>query len=117
VRIAGYVTIDGKRVAIPDEGTRPVEPIEDVGEQVIITPKRIEPHLLFCDVKTRLTFTNLTSVPQQLTFVNDGSWRSPKIAPGGTWQYTPTFGILYYFVTNTGLQAAFQASAPLPGNP
>ncbi|MGD0084192.1 MAG: hypothetical protein ABSD78_13475 [Acidimicrobiales bacterium] len=117
VGIAGYVTISGKKVAVPDEGTRPVQPIEDVGEQILITPKRIEPHLLFCQVGFRLTFTNLTSVPQQLTFANDGGWRSPVIAPGGTWHYTPNNGISYYIVTNTKLQASFQASVPIPGNP
>jgi hypothetical protein len=115
--IAGYVTIDGKKVAIPDEVDQPIRPVEDVGEQVIITPKAIEPGLLWCQVKYRLTFTNLTSVPQQLRFVNDGGWRSPIIPPGGTWHYTPIFGISYYYVTSTGLHARFQASAPLAGNP
>jgi hypothetical protein len=117
VGVAGYVTIDGKKVAVPDEITKPIQPIEDVGEQIIITPKAIEPHLLFCQVKYRLTFTNLTSVTQQLTFTNDGGWRSPKIAPGGTWHFTPHYGISYHFVTNTHLEADFHASAPLPGNP
>jgi hypothetical protein len=115
--IAGYVTINGRKVAIPDEGTKPIQPSDGVGEQVIITPKAIEPHLLWCQVKYRMTFTNLTSVPQQLKFVNDGGWRSPKIPPGDSWHYTPTYGISYYYVTNTGLQARFQASAPIPGNP
>jgi hypothetical protein len=117
VGIAGYVAIDGRRVAIPDEGTRPIDPVEDVGEQIIITPKAIEPHRLFCQVKRQLTFTNLTTVPQQLRFVNDGNWRSPTIAPGATWHYTPTFGISFYYKTMTGLQATFQASAPISGNP
>jgi hypothetical protein len=117
VGVAGYVTIDGKKVAIPDEGTKPIQPIEDVGEQIIITPKAIEPHLLFCQVKYRLTFTNLTSVTQQLTFTNDGGWHSPKIVPGGTWHFTPHYGISYQIVTNTHLEADFHASVPLPGNP
>ena len=117
MRIARYVTIDGRRIAVPDEGTRPIDTVEDVGEQIIITPKAIEPHRLFCQLKRRLTFTNLTTVPQQLRFVNDGNWRSPTIAPGGTWYYTPTFGISFYYKTMTGLQATFQASAPIPGNP
>lgn len=115
--IAGYITIDGRKVAVPDEGTRPIQAIEDVGEQINITPKAIEPHLLFCQVKYRLTFTNLTSVPQRLKFVNDGGWRSPVIPPGQNWHFTPIFGISYYYVSNTGLQATFQASAPIPGNP
>jgi len=115
--IAGYITILGRRVAIPDEGKRPIDPIEDVGQQVIITQKAIEPHRLFCDLRTRLTFTNLTPVPQLLTFVNDGGWHSPKIPPGGRWSYTPAYGISYYYTTATGLQATFQASAPIAGNP
>jgi hypothetical protein len=117
VRIGGYVTINGKKVAIPDEGTKPIQPSEGVGEQIIITPTAIEPHLLFCQVKYRMTFTNLTSVPQQLRFVNDGGWRSPEISPGGAWHYTPIDGISYLYRTNTGLEARFQASAPIPGNP
>jgi len=117
VGTAGYVVINGKKVAVPDEGTRPVRLTEDVGEQILITPTRIEPHLLFCQVGLRLTFTNLTSVPQQLTFVNDGGWRSPVIAPGDAWHYTPRNALSFYFVTNTKLQATFQASAPIPGNP
>jgi hypothetical protein len=114
VKIAGYVTIDGKKVAVPDEGDRPIQPVVGVGEEVIITPRAIEPHMLWCVVNYRMTFTNLTSVPQQLHFVNDGGWRSPKIPPGGTWHFTPKFGISYYYVTDTGLQARFQASAPVP---
>ncbi|MFZ0170714.1 MAG: hypothetical protein WAL04_03425 [Acidimicrobiales bacterium] len=110
VRYSGYVTIKGKKVGIPEEGTTPISLVENVGEQIIITPSRIEPHLLFAQVDYRLTFTNLTSAPQRLRFVNDGNWRSPAIPPGGTWHYTPRDGISYYFVTSTGLQATFQAS-------
>jgi len=117
IRIAGYVTINGRKVGVPDEGRLPVQPNEGVGEQVNITPNRIEPYLLFCQVKYPMNFTNLTSVPQQLRFVNDGGWRSPEIPPGGTWHYTPTYGISYLYKTNTGLEARFQASAPIPGNP
>jgi hypothetical protein len=117
VGVAGYVVIHGRRVAVPDEGTRPVRPTVDVGEQILITPTRIEPHLLFCQIGFKLTFTNLTPVAQRLTFVNDGGWRSPLIPPGKAWTYTPKNGLSYYYVTNTKLQASFQASAPIPGNP
>jgi hypothetical protein len=117
VGYSGYVTIDGRRVGVPEEGSRPINPVQGVGEQIIITPKAIEPHFLYCQVDLKLTFTNLTSVPQELVFVNDGGWRSPKIPPGGKWIYTPRNGISFYYVTKSGLQARFQASAPLPGNP
>ncbi len=117
VGYSGYVTIDGRKIGIPEEGTRPISPAQGVGEQIIITPKAIEPHFLYCQVDFKLTFTNLTSVPQQLVFVNDGGWHSPKIPPGGKWIYTPRNGISFYYVTKSGLQARFQASAPLPGNP
>jgi hypothetical protein len=110
VGYSGYVTIKGKKVGVPEEGSKPISPLQGVGEQIIITPKRLEPHLLFAEIGFRLTFTNLTSVPQRLRFVNDGNWRSPAIPPGGTWHYTPRFGLSYYYVTATGLQATFQVS-------
>jgi hypothetical protein len=117
VGYSGYVTIDGKRIGIPEEGSRPISPVQGVGEQIIITPKAIEPHFLYCQVDFKLTFTNLTAVPQELVFVNDGGWHSPKIPAGGKWIYTPRNGISFYYLTKSGLQARFQASAPLPGNP
>jgi hypothetical protein len=118
VGIAGYVIINGKKVAIPDErGDRPVQAGSDVGEEMLITPDAIKPKQLFCQVHERLTVTNLTDQPQRLHFVNDGGWYSPVIAPGEAWHYTPKYGLEYDVVTGGGLQADFQASAPLPGNP
>jgi hypothetical protein len=118
VGTAGHVVINGRSVRIPDErGDQPVRTGTDVGEQILIFPKRIEPHLLFCEVGFRLTFTNLTTVPQRLHFVNDGGWWSPSIPPGGVWHFTPKNGISFYYVTNTHLQATFQASTNITGNP
>jgi hypothetical protein len=111
--VAGYVTIDGKKIAVPDErGHQPVQSVEDIGEEILITPAGFKPHLLFAETGMTVTFTNLTTVAQRLHFPTTGNWSSPLIPPGGVWHYRPKFGISYYYVNQKAQNASFVVSAP-----
>jgi hypothetical protein len=111
--VAGYVTIRGKKVAVPyEQDHRQVQKVEDVGEEILITPAGFEPHLLFAETGMTVVFTNLTPVAQRLRFPAESNFSSPLIAPGATWRYRPKYGISYYYVNQKGQNASFVVSPP-----
>jgi hypothetical protein len=115
---AQYVTIDGKKIRVPTElKTYPINPNSDHGQQVIIESRSFVPALLYAN-SGDIVFTNLTTTPQQLTFVN---WPSPKtplvtpeIAPGSTYSFHHV-GTLALKVTGSNGSFVYLNIATIPG--
>jgi len=87
--VAKSVTIDGKAVAVPTEdGTDPIKPFSDTGQQVVLTASGFLPRTLYSALKTPVVFTNLTSHPVVLTLEHVGV--APVTIPaGGSYSWTP----------------------------
>jgi len=96
----------GPVVTVPTEsGIRPISVVVDSGEQILIEPDSFYPRILIADIKEAITWTNLTTSPQQIVFLNS-SIKSPLIAPGGKWSYTPPTSLNIHYVDRAlGLQA------------
>ncbi len=88
--IAGssHVTINGRPVAVPTEhGGRPITPVVDDGQAVIISAKGFLPARLFSSPGVPVTWTNLTDQSQRLVF-DHLRVTSTVIPPGGSWSWT-----------------------------
>ena len=96
----------GPMVTVPSEnGVRPIALTCDSGEQILIEPDSFYPRILVANVKAPITWTNLTTSPQEIVFLNS-EVRSPLIPPGGKWSYTPPTSLnLHYVDRALGLQA------------
>jgi hypothetical protein len=97
-----YVHVNGKRVRVPVEpdGSLP-SPGPESGDQVVITSSGFQPDHLFARVKVPITFTNLSSKPQQIDFEHF-SITSPVIAPARKWSWTPKTGVSIQIVNREG---------------
>jgi hypothetical protein len=86
---------------IPTErGTRPINSLNDAGQQVVIAERGVlAPRILIAGVEYPITWTNLSGKPQQVVF-NDVPAVSQIIAPGGTFSWkSPGYAInLIYHV-------------------
>jgi len=103
--------IAGRSVRIPTQpGCVLISPGVASGDQVLITATGLRPAHLLGGVKVPITFTNLTDQPQQLTF-EYSSVRSPVIAPGGTWTWTPKTGISVAYDSPSGLHGLLDIGA------
>jgi hypothetical protein len=83
------VVIDGKSVVVPVEEyspNRPIKPLTDTGQQIIISSSGLLPRTLFAPSPVALTWTNLTTQPVTVTFAGSGI-SSGAITPGGSWTY------------------------------
>ena len=89
---------------VPHErGTRPISPVVDNGQQVIITATGIVPHQLFADEADPVTWTNLSGTTQQLIFTVIPV-KSPPIPAGAQFVWQPANAITIAYHTTSGLQ-------------
>ena len=89
---------------VPHErGTRPISPVVDNGQQIIITAGGFSPHQLFADVADPVTWTNLSGKTQQLVFTVLPV-KSPPIPAGAQFVWHPSTAITIAYHSTTGLQ-------------
>ena len=101
IRTSSTVIIQGSPVAVPTQyGGRPVSPLVDDGQQVIISATGFMPVRLFSAPGAAVTWTNLTNQSEQVMF-DHLAVSSPVISPGGTWSWTTVSSqsISYHSVT------------------
>jgi hypothetical protein len=110
-----YLVVGGKRVLLPTEkGNRPIDPTVDAGQNIMITPEGFWPAQLLATPGLPITFTNVTDVPQTITF-EYSTIRSPVIQPaGGTWSWTSKTLISYRYHNARGMSAVLIVN---PQNP
>jgi hypothetical protein len=110
-----YLVVGGKRVLLPTEkGDRPVDPTVDAGQNIMITPGGFWPDQLLATPGLPITFTNVTDVPQTITF-EYSTIHSPLIPPaGGTWSWTSKTLISYRYHNAHGMSAVLIVN---PQNP
>jgi len=93
--------------SVPTEReTRPINPENDAGQEVIIAKGGyLLPEWLVAEVQYPITWTNLSGVPQQIVF-DDAPESSQIIPPGGTFSWTsPGFAISLRYHTANGHHA------------
>ena len=98
------IQIGGKTVVVPREEyspDRPIKPLTDTGQQIIISSSGLLPRTLFAPSPVALTWTNLTSKPVTVTFAGSGISSGP-IAPGGSWTYRTDRQISIGYGTTNG---------------
>ena len=82
------VVINGVTVTVPREEyhpTRPIQSLNDTGQQIIITDRGVLPQALLTPSPATITWTNLTSSPVTVTYAKFGApGSSGAIAPGGS---------------------------------
>jgi plastocyanin len=110
-----YLVVGGKRLLLPTEkGARPIDPTVDAGQNIMITTKGFWPATLLASPGLPITFTNVTDVPQTVTF-EYSTIRSPVIPPtGGTWSWTSKTLISYRYHNAHGMSAVLIVN---PQNP
>jgi hypothetical protein len=86
-----------------DTGTKPINPSNDAGQEVIIAKGGyLLPAWLVAEEAYPITWTNLSGVPQQIVF-NDAPVCSAVIPPGGTFSWkSPGFAISLRYHTAHG---------------
>jgi hypothetical protein len=105
IRNSPTVTVGGRTVAVPTQAHgRPVSPVVDDGQTVLISAAGFLPHRLFSSPGVPVTWTNLTDQAQRIEFDNEPV-RSPAIPPGGTWSWT----------TQSSLSVAYRSASGLTG--
>jgi hypothetical protein len=104
--------------SVPTErGTRPISPLNDAGQEVIIDESSYAlPYWLVADVTLPITWTNLSGKPQQIVF-DDAPVRSPVLAPGATFTWkSPGYAINFTYHIVNGHNARITLQSPNAGD-
>jgi hypothetical protein len=96
-----------------DTGTKPINPLNDAGQEVIIAKGGyLLPQWLVAEVTLPITWTNLSGDSQQVVF-NDAPVHSDIIPPGGTFTWkSPGFAISLMYHTANGHTAKITLQSP-----
>ena len=98
---APTVVIGGKSVTVPtDEGT-PITPLQDSGQNVVLTTKGFLPRVLYSSRSTKVVYTNLTPRTVTIQFPHSPASPPTAIPPGGSYAYTPR-SMQYQYTSSTG---------------
>jgi len=99
------VKINGTLVKIPSErDDLPIQHLHDQGQQVLITPFGLYPEQLYAVENAPIVWTNLTTEPQHIVFVDyPGGRGSGAIMPGHKFSFTFHSPTSIAFHTATGL--------------
>lgn len=82
------VTVNGKVCPVPRETPgSPIDPSNDSGGQIVISSGGLLPFNLLVNIGQPIVWTNLTSSPVVVQFIDDPV-TSPPIPPCGTFTYT-----------------------------
>lgn len=93
------VMVNGQSVTVPTDSGGSINPLQDTGQQVILTSKGVLPRTLYAALNTPVVFTNLSSRPLTLTIEHVPGVRPQTVAPGGTYSWVPTALAFDYRIT------------------
>jgi len=97
------VTIDGKTVPVPTEdGTDPIKPYGDTGQQVILSSSGVLPRSLYASLDQPVVWTNLTSKPVTLTLNHVPGVAPQVIQPGRSWSWNPVGQLSFSYTSSAG---------------
>lgn len=98
--------IAGSSTTTPREvPARPINPVVDAGQQIVITSHGFDPARLYADDSTPVVWTNLSGVPQRVDFVAFPV-HSAVIPAGGQFVWTPD---------GAGLSIAYRSASGFHG--
>lgn len=95
------VALGGKSVTVPTDDGTPITPLQDSGQNAIVTTKGVLPRVLYAARTTPVVYTNLTPRAVTVTFPHSPASPPATIAPGGSYSYTPR-SMQYEYTTSTG---------------
>ena len=97
------VTIGGQTVKVPTEdGTDPIKPFGDTGQQVILSSTGVLPRSLYAALNVPVTWTNLTAHPVTLK-LNHVPGVSPQvIQPGSSYSWNPVNQLSFTYTSSAG---------------
>jgi hypothetical protein len=115
-------TMDPGHVVLPVAGTsttvprevqaRPINPVVDSGQQIVITAQGFEPARLYANDHVPVVWTNLSGTPQTVSFVAFPI-RSAVIPVGGQFVWTPSGAALTMaYRSASGLHAILALQTP-----
>jgi hypothetical protein len=103
----------GPVVTEPTEGgSRPISAVNDSGQQVLILAGSVAPQLLVANTKANITWTNLTTQPQVVSFEQQPVSSGP-IPPGGHWSYFAQTGANIHYRISTGVEGTIDFNPAL----
>jgi hypothetical protein len=94
------VIIGGKSVAVPTDDGTPITPLQDSGQNVVLTTKGFLPRVLY-SATAAVVYTNLTPRTVTISFPHSSVSPPATIAPGGSFSYTPRAD-QYEYTSSTG---------------
>jgi hypothetical protein len=98
---APTVVIGGKSVAVPTDDGTPITPLQDSGQNVVLTTKGFLPRVLYSSRSTEVVYTNLTPRTVTIRFPHSPASAPATIAPGASYSYTPR-SMQYEYTSSTG---------------
>lgn len=98
------VVIDGRTVPVPTDDGTPITPLQDSGQNVILTSRGFLPRVLYASRTAPVVYTNLTSGTVTISFPHSPASPAATIAPGASYDYTPR-SMQYEYTSSTGYTA------------
>lgn len=95
------VVIGGKSVTVPTDDGTPITPLQDSGQNVVLTTKGFLPRVLYSSRSTEVVYTNLTPRAVTIQFPHSPASPPATIAPGASYSYTPR-SMQYEYTSSTG---------------
>jgi FtsP/CotA-like multicopper oxidase with cupredoxin domain len=97
------VTINGQPVKVPTEdGTDPIKPFGDTGQQVILSSSGVLPRSLYASLNEPVTWTNLTDHPVRLTLQHVPGVSPQTIQPGTSYSWNPVNQLSFSYSSSSG---------------
>jgi hypothetical protein len=95
------VDIGGTQVTVPTDDGSPITPLQDSGQNVIVTTKGFLPRVLYSDHGTPVVYTNLSTHAVTVSFPHSPASPPATIAPGSSYAFTPR-SMQYEYRSSTG---------------
>jgi hypothetical protein len=111
IQASPTVIVAGKKVDVPSDGGKPINPDIDDGQQVIISAHGFLPARLYSTPAEALVWTNLTNQDQQVIF-DHFAVKSPLIPPGGTFSWTSQASESISYHSASGMHAVVVINPP-----
>lgn len=98
------VVLGGRTVTVPTDDGTPITPLQDSGQNVILTQKGFLPRVLYASRTAPVVYTNLSSRTVTISFPHSPASPAATIASGGSYSYTPR-SMQYEYTSSTGYSA------------
>jgi uncharacterized membrane protein len=98
------MVLGGKTVTVPTDDGSPITPLQDSGQNAVLTTKGFLPRVLYASRTTPVVYTNLTPRPVTITFPHSPASPPALIPPGGSYDYTPR-SLQFQYTSSTGFTA------------